>query len=274
MKFFMTEPVHFDVVYEINPWMSTANRPDAQKAMEDWQGLRRAILAYAQVDTARFDSDTTPDECFAANHAVALDSTLVLAKYRYPQRAPEELNIFNYFRKKPEGKTMVYPSTPFEGEGDCLACGDRVFAGFGFRTAKETHPLLSKIAAQGGMKLSSLHLVDDRFYHLDTCFCPIGSEAIVYYPGAFDADSRREIEGSGAQLIKASEEEAKTYLCNSVVVADKRKVITAQQPGSKLETLPSVRALSDLGYEVIGWDASEFLKSGGGAKCLALTLSR
>ena len=35
-----------------------------------------------------------------------------------------------------------------------------------------------------------LELVDPRFYHLDTCFCPVAPGVAIYYPGAFDEYGR------------------------------------------------------------------------------------
>ena len=35
-----------------------------------------------------------------------------------------------------------------------------------------------------------LQLVDPRFYHLDTCFCPLEGGYVMYYPPAFDPESR------------------------------------------------------------------------------------
>ena len=31
-----------------------------------------------------------------------------------------------------------------------------------------------------------LELVDSRFYHLDTCFCPLSGGDLLYFPAAFD----------------------------------------------------------------------------------------
>ena len=37
----------------------------------------------------------------------------------------------------------------------------------------------------------SVELVDPRFYHLDTCFCPLGPGQALHYPAAFDEYARR-----------------------------------------------------------------------------------
>ncbi|MGB8733940.1 MAG: hypothetical protein WCC99_22005 [Candidatus Sulfotelmatobacter sp.] len=39
-----------------------------------------------------------------------------------------------------------------------------------------------------------LRLVDPRFYHLDTCFCPLSNGEVMYYPAAFDPESQKRIQ--------------------------------------------------------------------------------
>ena len=42
-----------------------------------------------------------------------------------------------------------------------------------------------------GCRVISLELVDPRYYHLDTCFCPIAPGVAIYYPQAFDEYGQR-----------------------------------------------------------------------------------
>jgi N-dimethylarginine dimethylaminohydrolase len=60
---------------------------------------------------------------------------------------------------------------PFEGAGDALIDrgGGWLWAGYGFRSELDAPPLLAQIL---GVDVLSLRLIDDRFYHLDTCFLP------------------------------------------------------------------------------------------------------
>ena len=37
-----------------------------------------------------------------------------------------------------------------------------------------------------GIPTMPLELTDARFYHLDTCFCPLDEQTAIYYPAAFD----------------------------------------------------------------------------------------
>ena len=61
--------------------------------------------------------------------------------------------------------------------------------------ARRSSPATGSAATRGatsgsasalGVEVLPLELVDPRFYHLDTCFCPLAEDAAIYYPGAFD----------------------------------------------------------------------------------------
>src|SRR5438034_9847115 len=58
----------------------------------------------------------------------------------------------------------------FEGEGDALFAGDVLFCGYRFRSDVQSHQRLGKFL---GCLVISVELTDARFYHLDTCFCPL-----------------------------------------------------------------------------------------------------
>ena len=58
----------------------------------------------------------------------------------------------------------------FEGEGDALFAGDALFCGYKFRTDVSAHRSVADIL---NCLVISVELVDPRFYHIDTCFCPL-----------------------------------------------------------------------------------------------------
>ena len=69
---------------------------------------------------------------------------------------------------------------------------------------------------RGIRALTSLHLVDPRFYHLDLCFAPLGGGHLLYFPEAFDAASLAKIEAAYGvdKRIAVSELEATQFACN------------------------------------------------------------
>ncbi len=66
--------------------------------------------------------------------------------------------------------------------------------------------------------MTSLHLVDPRFFHLDLCFAPLSGGYLLYFPGAFDAASLRVIEAvyPADKRIVVSELEATQFACNVI----------------------------------------------------------
>ena len=72
----------------------------------------------------------------------------------------------------------------FEGEGDALfdANGGRLWAAHGVRTCKISH---RHVADAWHTPVTSLHLVDPRFYHLDLCFAPLERGVSPLFSGGF-----------------------------------------------------------------------------------------
>src|SRR5689334_16201982 len=180
--FLMTDARHFGVTYQINPWM----RPDAWQA--DQSGLKSAALKSAAalraalegigatVETVPAVADL-PDLVFPANAAIVLDGRVLVARFRHPERQGEE-GIFRaaFLDLRRRGLVNDVIDLPLgvlqEGAGDCIWDKDRGFfwAGHGQRSTANS---LSVIADTFGRPVIGLELATDRFYHLDTCFCPI-----------------------------------------------------------------------------------------------------
>ena len=111
-----------------------------------------------------------------------------------------------------------------------------------------------------------LELVDKRFYHLDTCLCPLSGGELLYFPPAFDLygqEALAERIASSRRLV-VQEAEALRFACNAVCVG-KHVVLPAGCP--ETESL-----LTSCGYLPHPVPLDEFMKSGGSAKCLTLAL--
>ena len=117
------------------------------------------------------------------------------------------------------------------------------------------------------IEVQPLKLVDARFYHLDTCFCPLAGGYVMYFPEAFDAASQAAITARvpADKRIVVSSEDALHFACNTVNSG--RHIFLNQASPALVEQLQS------RGFIVHQTALTEFLKAGGAAKCLTLKLN-
>ncbi len=110
-------------------------------------------------------------------------------------------------------------------------------------------------------------MIDSRFYHIDTCLCPLEGGYLLYYPEAFDADSIVAIESRvpSDKRLPVSAEDAGNFACNAVNVD---RHIFAHRISDRMK-----RQLAEVGFTVCELPLAEFLKAGGSAKCLTLRLT-
>ena len=96
----------------------------------------------------------------------------VISRFRAKERQGEEFYFRTWFSE--HGFDIIdWPSDiSFEGAGDALLDRgqDILWVGYGFRSDVMAAALLEKIYTY---RTIGLRLVDERFYHLDTCFCPL-----------------------------------------------------------------------------------------------------
>ncbi len=264
-RFLMCPPSHYDVDYVINPWMEgNVHRSAKAVAAAQWQQLQEVLAGHARVEQLE-PQPGLPDLVFTANAGVVVDDRVVLARFFHPERQGEEPWFQQWFASQGYRVTLLPADLPFEGAGDALLdrSGGWLWAGYGFRSELAAHPLLAEALA---VEVLSLRLMDERFYHLDTCFCPLSDGTLLYYPPAFDFYSNRLIETRvpAAKRLVVGEADALAFACNAVNVG--RSVILNQASAGLRQQLQT------RGYDVVETPLSEFLKAGGAAKCLALRL--
>src|SRR6185437_15131232 len=104
----------------------------------------------------------------------------------------------------------------------------------------------------------SLHLIDPYFYDFDTTFCPVGDRGVLYYPDAYDTESK-EIAASIPDAVPMTKKQAENFVANSVYINGELLV------GYLDDDLKTKLAKWDV--EPILLNMSEFKKAGGGIKC-------
>ncbi|WP_303652770.1 dimethylarginine dimethylaminohydrolase family protein [Paludisphaera mucosa] len=255
----MCPPDHFGIEYEINPWMSIQQGSDPERAAGQWRALERTLEDLGVAIDLMTPEKGLPDLVFTANAGLVYRDTFIASRFRFGVRQGETPHFEAWGRAR--GFEVLTPpeGMNFEGAGDALFCGETLFAGYRFRSDVRSHHWVGE---RLGVEVLPMELVDPRYYHLDTCFCPLEAGVAVYYPGAFDDYGRAVIRGRIPTLIEVRAEEAQSFSCNAVVVG--RTVVLNQGA-------PALAAdLQRLGYATRTLELSEFIKSGGSAKCLTL----
>ncbi|WP_373527286.1 bifunctional arginine dihydrolase/ornithine cyclodeaminase [Nostoc sp.] len=266
IRFLMCAPDYYDVDYVINPWMEgNIHKSSRDRAVEQWQGLHQILKEHAIVDLVPPEKGW-PDLVFTANAGLVLGNNVVLSRFLHKERQGEEPFFKQWFKANGYTVNELPKDLPFEGAGDALLDreGRWLWAGYGFRSELDSHPYLAKWL---DIEVLSLRLMDERFYHLDTCFCPLTNGYLLYYPGAFDAYSNRLIEMRVApeKRIAIAEADAVNFACNAVNV-DSIVIMNKTSDGLKTR-------LANAGFQVLETPLTEFLKAGGAAKCLTLRVT-
>lgn len=259
-RYLMCPPTHFDVTYSINPWMNPTKPVDPGLAAIQWERLRDLYIELGHAVELIEPLAGLPDMVFAANGATVIDGRVLVAKFRYQERAAEAPAYSQWFRA--HGYAEVgEPELVNEGEGDYLFDGRRILAGTGFRTDRHSHNDARELF---GRPVISLTLVDPRFYHLDTAMAVLDQGEVMYYPAAFSPGSRRVLQELYPDAIVAGHADAEAFGLNAV--SDGLNVLLPQTATGLIDKL------SRRGFEPIGVDVSELQKAGGAVKCCTLEL--
>lgn len=257
----MCPPDFFGIEYEINPWMNREKPVDHGRATAQWNELRDILSGLGADIQLLKPVEGMPDLVFTANAGLVYRDRIVLSRFRHAQRQDEEAVDEDWFKNHGFTVEKLPPGRFFEGAGDALFCGEVLFAGYRIRSDVRGHHLLGELLA---CRVIPVELVDDYYYHLDTCFCPLAPGVAIYYPGAFDEYGRKALDEYVDELLPVTESEARSFACNAVVVGD--SVVT----NVGCPQLQSI--LKANGFTPIATPLGEFVKSGGSAKCLTLRL--
>jgi N-dimethylarginine dimethylaminohydrolase len=260
-RILMCPPDHYGIEYEINPWMNRSLGAVRELAFRQWKALHDTLVGLGvQVETMT-PQPGLPDLVFTANAGLMFRNVFLSSRFRHEVRAKESPFFDAWFAAHGFEVRHLPENTFHEGAGDALFCGDTLFAGYRTRSDAAAHHWVGRALE---VRVLPLELVNPRFYHLDTCFCPLAPGEAIYFPDAFDTYGQRVLSTHVPKLIPVIEDEANRFGCNAVVVG-KTVVHNSRCP----------RLADDLaraGYRSIEVELDEFLKAGGSAKCLTLRL--
>lgn len=268
----MCPPDYYDVVDVKNPFMEgKIGTVDKSLARSQWEALKAAYEAAGKTVKVIPAGAGLEDMVFCANQVVIglttkMERVCIPSHMRHPSRRREVPAYEAWFREEGyEIKRLKDKTATLEGMGDCRwHPGKRLlWGGHGFRTDSEVYQEIADIFET---PMILLKLANERFYHLDTCFCPVNQETALIYPPAFDQQSLELILKMFPIVLAVDDQEATRMLsCNAAVVDSKTAII---QKGAQIAT----RHMRAIGLEVVEVETSEFLKSGGSVYCMSMAI--
>jgi N-dimethylarginine dimethylaminohydrolase len=260
-RILMCPPTHYGIEYEINPWMSRSRGAEQDRAGRQWQALHD-ILCHLGVRVELMEPQPgLPDLVFTANAGLVYGPRFFSSRFRHEVRARETPFFDAWFGEHGFRVEHLPEGMYFEGAGDALFCGPTLFAGYRIRSDVRGHQYLGQVLRK---QVLPVELVNPRFYHLDTCFCPLAPGEALWHPPAFDAYGRKVLQRHIPRLLEVTEAEAHRFGCNAVVIG---KTVVLNTGCEQLAA-----DLRSWGYEPVATELHEFLKAGGSAKCLTLRL--
>jgi N-dimethylarginine dimethylaminohydrolase len=257
----MCPPDFYGIEYEINPWMSRSRGAEKSVAQRQWQMLHDTLVKLDVRVELMQPQPGLPDLVFTANAGLMFYNRFISARFRHEVRAKESPHFDAWFADHGFVVEHLPEDMYHEGAGDALFCGQILFGGYRIRSDALAHQEVARLI---GKTVLPLELVNTRFYHLDTCFCPLAPDEAIYFPDAFDSYGRKVLEKNIPKLHAVHETDAFRFGCNAVVVG--KHVVTNSGCPHLTEMLQAA------GYEPIAVELDEFLKAGGSAKCLTIRL--
>ena len=166
----MCPPDYYGIEYEINPWMSRSRASDSERSREQWGKLRELLVSLG-ADVRLMDPVSgLPDLVFTANAGLVHGSTVFLSRFRHEARQGETAHDAAWFAQQDLDCLELPEGMDFEGAGDALFVGETLFGGYLIRSDAGA---MQWVAGKIGCRVIPLQLINDRYYHLDTCFCPL-----------------------------------------------------------------------------------------------------
>lgn len=274
----MSGPEYFSDQQAINPYMSGSAAIDLVAAQVEHRQIRQAF------ETAGIQVEQVPppancqDGVYTANWALVRGKKALLASLPGPRQAEE-----SYAKSTLENLGLQVITAPyrFSGQGDALACGNRLFAGSQYRTDPRMHQV---IADQLGYEVISLQTVplrdsaeqpvinpasgwpDSFFYDLDLALSVLSPSLIAWCPEAFMPDSQAQLRALPIDKIEVSWQEATEGFACNLVSTGQTVIMSARAPRLRA-------AIEAHGLKTLTPQISQLSKGGGYIRCVSLTLA-
>jgi len=274
----MVSPEYFNVVDIKNTYMrGNLNKVNLSLAQQQWEDLYstfkslkdKGVISHLRVVEG---VEGLEDMVFCANPLIywlTEDGApiILLSNMRFFARQPEVTFFEKYFQRKGVKTIQLSADLKLEGNGDLIPHpGKRViWMGYGFRTDFEA---AQYVVDSLDTHVIPLKLIDDNFYHLDTCFCIIDQDTVAICKNAFDDEGLKMIQAGFKKVWEIPFEEAvSSFALNSLVLTAPDGELHAILP-MNIVVLKS--CLMGLKATIVEVETSEYLKSGGSVYCMKM----
>ncbi len=269
----MVRPLHYSVDYVINPHMADqVGKVDKIEANNEWELVRSLFDQIGMNIHIIEDQEGLPDMVFCANQSLPYKDedgkNHVFMSIMHADQRKDEVPYFEQWYRQ-HGYELHYLDedkiNDFEGCGDAIwHTGKRLlWGGYGYRSSLEAYETISDTF---NVPVLALELVDESFYHLDTCFCVLDQDTALIYPEAFTEEGLTMINKMFDNVIQSSKYEAEELFACNASCPDGRNVII-QQGCTDVN-----KNLRDNGFSVHEVSTYEYLKSGGSVFCMKMLL--
>ena len=278
-RILMATPDYFDIVDVKNVHMEgNAGKLNKSKANKEWQTLKETFEGFKSDDILEevltiSGAEGCEDMVFTANQSFPWvrkngEKIVIMSKMKHESRR-REVPYFEQFYKN-LGYTPIHlqRTQMFEGMGDLIYhTGKRLlYGGYGHRTEKNAYDEIVEILET---PIVALELVDERFYHLDTCFVSLGKEAVMICKEAFSDEGVAALKKLYKRVYFIPIEEAVEYFAlnaHTLFNHQTNKKVAVIHQGS----IYTVEVLKKEGFDVYEVDTTEFMKSGGSVFCMKM----
>jgi N-dimethylarginine dimethylaminohydrolase len=250
-------PTHFDVLYEINPWMRADVRVDRERALDQWTTLVSTLRSAGATVEVLEPVPGLPDLVFTANAGIVDGRRFLPSRFRNEERRGEEAVFSSWFASAGWSVAPLPGVLTHEGAGDALPFAGRLVCGHRWRTEAAAHVAVADLT---GADVHLVELADPRLYHLDMTFCPLDDRRAMVTPDAYASPLGSLV----PEPLVLTLDEALQLTANSVVIGS--TIVMTACP------VRVGRQLERWGFDVAVVDVSEFVKAGGGVRCLTLAL--
>ena len=275
-------------VLELNPQSHEEIQPDLARATAEYAEIKR-LLESAGIRIVRVEpprGEDCQDGVYTANWALVRGDKAILANLPNKRRG-ETPFAEKYLREQGKEIIRVPEHLRFSGQGDCLACGDLLFCGSGYRSDVEAQDFVAKELGYKIISLQTVPLFDDTgspvinhvtgwpdsfFYDIDLALAilraPSDTEKglIAWCPEAFLPESQEFLrQFNKVDKVEIPLEEAVEGFAANLVSTGDAVIMSAHAPKFKA-------ALEKRGFTVLTPEVTELIKGGGFIRCTTLTL--